>query len=225
MTPRPAGQEGSTDLAEVRDETEQAEVIKDWIRRYGPAVIGGVALGIAGLFGWRGYDSYMTTQAREASAYYQKLTQNLQEDNAQVARSVGEKLIQDYPGTSYASLGALMLGKAALAQGALDEARKRLQWALDNTGSDGIAAIARLRLARVHLQNDDLDKALELVREAPAPSFERVYAELRGDVHSAAGRQQKARRAYADALSGMASDAPARSRVEMKLDDLGGPPS
>jgi len=212
-------------LAEVRDDDEQAEVLKDWMRRYGPAVIAGVVLGIAGLFGWRGYDSYMTTQAQEASGHYQQLTQSLQGGNAEAARSAGEKLIQDYPRTSYASLGALMLGKAALAQGALDEARKRLQWALDNTGSDGIAAIARLRLARVHLQNDDLDQSLELVRQAPAPSFERIYAELRGDVHSAAGRRQEARRAYADALSGMASDAPARSRVEMKLNDLGGPPS
>ena len=52
-------------------EEEQVEKIKDMWRRHGMPLLTGVAIALAGVFGWQAWNNYQDTQARNASTLYQ----------------------------------------------------------------------------------------------------------------------------------------------------------
>jgi predicted negative regulator of RcsB-dependent stress response len=83
--------------------------------------------------------------------------------------------------------------------------------------------IARLRLARVRLQQRKLDEALEILGDIDSRSaFSARYHDLRGDVYYAQSRPDDARREYEVALSfNQQPPVVDRMYVQAKLDDLG----
>ena len=83
------------------------------------------------------------------------------------------------------------------------------------------STIARLRLARILMAEKDYPGALTLLKDSGSKNFAPAYAETRGDVHAAQGNTQQARSEYGLALAATETDAAARARVEMKLDDIG----
>jgi predicted negative regulator of RcsB-dependent stress response len=66
---------------------------------------------------------------------------------------------------------------------------------------------------------------LKIVDTLPKDSYASIAGELRGDILAKLGRTDDARKAYQDALSHLDAQAPNRSFVQMKLDDLGALPA
>lgn len=96
-------------------------------------------------------------------------------------------------------------------------ARARLQWALEHTAEAGLKQVARLRLARVLLNDGDLDGAEQALQGADAGSFAGEFAHLQGDIAAARQDFAGARNAYQHALE---NDVGSADLVQMKLDDL-----
>jgi predicted negative regulator of RcsB-dependent stress response len=63
---------------------------------------------------------------------------------------------------------------------------------------------------------------LKLLDSLPALGYSTLRDELRGDALTAMGRKDEARTAYTDALTNLDPNAPNRSFIEMKRNDLGG---
>ena len=57
---------------------------------------------------------------------------------------------------------------------------------------------------------------------APDAAFESLYADLKGDVLSAQGKQDEARTAYQKALNKVDAQSQYRNLIQMKLDALAG---
>jgi len=183
-------------------------------------VIVAAALGFAG---WQGWRIYQQNQAANAAGLYDSLARAAEAGDAKAMRDAGGTLIESYPRTLYASMGALVAARFHFDRSDLKSAKAQLQWVLDNTPSEELRDLARLRLAAVLLDEKANDEALKLLNMPHAPAFEAQYAALRGDVLVAKNQTADARAAYKLALEKSGKqDAAFRESVRMRLDALGG---
>jgi predicted negative regulator of RcsB-dependent stress response len=202
---------------------EEVEKLKAWWKDYGGALLIGVALGLALLFGNKYWQQYKEQQRVNASELYAAMLQQVQASKVDVARVSGGKLIEEYANTPYAGMAALMLARLDFEAKNMAGARQQLEWAVAHAIDPAAVHAARLRLGRLHIANAEYDAAVALAQNA-APGFEAEYLELKGDALVGQGKVDEARKAYAAAIKELSAEAPSRRLLEMKLDDTGGTP-
>jgi predicted negative regulator of RcsB-dependent stress response len=127
-------------------------------------------------------------------------------------------------------MGALLAARLLVDSGDTKTARVQLTWAADNATDSGLRELARLRLAAVMLDEKAYDEAMKQLSVEPSAAFAPRFAEMRGDILSAQGKTDEARKAFdlalekTDALS--KADESRRSGgyreiVQIKRDALG----
>jgi predicted negative regulator of RcsB-dependent stress response len=205
------------------EEQEQVEELKAWWKLHGgliTALVLAVALGFAGWQGWRWYQS---SHAAQASVLYETVTKAAQSNDAKALRDAAGTLVESYPRTLYASMGALVAARYYFDRNDLKTAKAQLQWVIERSVSDDFKDLARLRLAAVLLDEKAYDEALKLLEATPAASYEAQYAALRGDVLLAKNQAAEAKAAYKLALEKAdAKDGAFQESVRMRLEALGG---
>jgi predicted negative regulator of RcsB-dependent stress response len=204
---------------EYISEKEQLERLRDWWRSNGWYLLGGAALGLLALLGYRQYHAYMDGRAENASVLYRQLESAAADDNLAEVERLANSLHQDFVNSPYADHASLMVARMVLVsdtQRAADELRR----VMDNTSDDELANIARLRLARVLAYQERFSEALELLQIPEPGPFAARIAEIRGDILLAQGDINGARASFAEALVADGSDLLDRSVVQMKLSNL-----
>lgn len=202
-------------------EEQQVEAIKKWWHDNKWSIIGGVAIGIAVLWGGRTWLDSQRAYGEAASAAYQVMMSRIEGGATEEAAQVGAQILGQFADTPYAALASLGMAKIKHDGGDLVAAKSHLRWALDNSKQATVQHEARLRLARILLSEGNGSEALSLLNGVAADSFEAAYEELRGDIHVAGGNTEAARTAFRHALDLLEPTAPAHQLVQMKLDDLG----
>jgi predicted negative regulator of RcsB-dependent stress response len=203
-------------------EQEQIDALKAWWRQNARLVtiaLLAAALAAAGVSGWRWYQQ---RQNEQASGLYAALEKAVQAGDAKQARELSAQLMERYPRTAYGPMAALVAAKISFDGRDLTTAGSRLEWALRHARDQETAAVARLRLAAVRLDQTRYDEALALLGEKHPESFGGLYADLRGDVLVAQGKLGEARAAYREALDKLSADSAFRPMVQAKLDGIGG---
>jgi predicted negative regulator of RcsB-dependent stress response len=207
------------------EEQEQVAEFKAWWDRHGTLVVSlavGAALAIAGWQGWRWHQQ---TQAAQAAVLYDSLARGAQGGDAKTVRDAAGALIESYPGSLYASMGALASARFHFDRNDLKTAKAQLGWVAEHSRSEEFRDLARLRLAALLLDEKAYDEGLKLLEAKHAPAFDSQYAALRGDLLVAKNQPAEARAAYKLALekADQASDGGAfRESVRMRLEALGG---
>ncbi len=200
-------------------EEQQLEAIKQWWKENSSMIVVGVTVGVASIFGWQYYQDQSVVHSEQASIIYENVAANVQsaqtldEQQARINTLVGE-----YSDTPYASLSALLLAKQQLAAGDLARAQQQLQWVIDNAVQEELRYLAKIRLARVLLNNAQPDQALALIDQVYPESFRAIALELKGDVLLSQGKQDDAKQAYIEAQN----YADSNRWLQLKIDDLGG---
>lgn len=207
-----------------RSEQEQIEALQAWWTENGKAVIAGIILGLAAIFGWRGYQSHQQAMLEAASDLYTNMIIEVRDKQNDKAREYGNRLLQEYPRTTYASYASLTLAALDVAEAKPEEAINHLRPVLDQNKDDSLKHLARLRLARILLGQDKTEEALSLLDIGAEGAFAPSYAELRGDIYARQGKLAEARAAYqiTRVQAGDATGTP-NSFLQMKIDDLGSP--
>ena len=200
---------------------EDVAKLKEWWKEYGRTVVVGVVLGLGGIVGWNGWQSYQERRAEEASEIYAQVVEAAGQGRHADARNRAALLVAEYPRSGYATLAAFVASASAAAQGEPAEARNRLSWIAENASREGFRDLARIRLARVLLDEKDAEAALDTLGKVGSDAFDAVAGELRGDIHLARGAADEARDSWRKVLDGEAALPSSRVRVRMKLDDLG----
>lgn len=208
-------------LSDPYTDQEEVEKLKRWWKTYGNALLLGVALGLAILFGNRYWTSYQEQQAEAASALYGQLLDGYRKKELDNVRKTGETLMSEYTSTPYAGLAAMMLARVSFDAKQPEEVRRHLRWAIEHATDPGTRHGARLRLGRVLAADGELDAALALIDIQDIAGFESSYAELRGDLLLAKGDKQGAREAYRRAIEQLKDASGYLPILNMKLDDLG----
>ncbi|MED5240112.1 MAG: tetratricopeptide repeat protein [Pseudomonadota bacterium] len=203
----------------IRDEEEQAELLKNWWKENGTATIITIVLAVAALIGWREWQGYQGEQSADASSQYQSMLESLGAAEVDAVTEKADVLIEDFPGTAYADHARLAKASLAVSKADYDTAATLLEDVADNGATDALTYTAKLRLARVHLQQQAWDKAESVLSGAFPEAFNGMALELRGDAAKGQGDLNAAQARYSEALD-VLQDGGEKDRVQMKLDDL-----
>lgn len=197
-----------------RSDDETAEVIKKWWQENGRAVIMGVVIGLAVVVGVRYWFQYQKTSAHNASILYSKMEHALSNNDMTSAMETGDTLVKDYGRTTYAVMASLIMAKVAVDDGKTGIAMNKLQWALDHS-SDAMQHTARIRLARLLLNNDQVQQAADLIEGIKSEGYAAAYDELRADIALAKGNKAQAHELYR--LAFLNSSGLQREFLQMKM--------
>lgn len=203
-------------------EKEQIEGIKAWWRENRWYIAGGLVVAALAVGGWRMWLEHQQQQAEAASLKYEDVITRAATGETDALRAVVAELQTEFGGTPYAALATLKLAAAEAETDNYHGAAAALRWVIDNTADDELALVARLRLGRVHFQQDKLADVHRVLDVSRAGKFEPLFEELRGDAFLAAGDRDNARTAYEASLAAMEPGADTRG-VQMKIDNLAMP--
>lgn len=215
---------GEVAVNEQLTDEQQAEIVRNWLRENGGFILGGIVIAFAGLFGWQKWLDYSDGQQERASALYEDLLEAVRGGRESQADVLFADLNSRFASSAYVDQARFVLAKSAMDRNDFERAAEYLAAIVGNTDSEELRHVARLRLARVRLQQREFDIALEVLGSAtPNSAFAPRYDEVRGDVYYAQERFDEARTAYESALTA-AQQAPVIDRVyvQAKLDALGG---
>jgi predicted negative regulator of RcsB-dependent stress response len=206
------------------EEQEQVAELKAWWKQHGNLIVTAVLAASLAFAGWQGWRWYRASQAAQAGAVFDALAKAAQAGDAKAVRDSAGTLLESYPRTLYASMGALMAARFHFDRGDLKAAKAQLEWAVERAPSEDFRDIARLRLASILLDEKAPDEALKLLEAKHGAAYESQYAALRGDALLAKNQRAEARAAYQLALDKAGKDQQSafRESVRMRLEALGG---
>jgi predicted negative regulator of RcsB-dependent stress response len=205
----------------VETEEQELEALKEWWQEYGRTIVVGVVIGLGGVFGWTSWQNHQQSQAEKASMFYQRLIDDAARDRHQAVGKQAASLADEFSNSGYAVLAALLAAKSAYAENDLEGAKRQLVWMISQSAESSFKDIARIRLARLLIQENNLDEALSTLNGIDDDAFSATANEIRGDIRYLEGDMVGARTAYQKALTGDTIPGAMRSRVQMKVDDLG----
>lgn len=207
---------------ELYDEHEQGERVRKWIREYGISIVTGLVLAFGGIFGFRYWQDHQANQKLLAANLFSVIQNDVQAGETAQASARFAELQAEVPRSAYVGLGALVLAGAYVDDGRLQLAAEMYREILAKRRMESLWPVARLRLARVLEAQGDQAEALRLLDAvAVPPGHEAAWAELRGDLLFAMGRQAEALAAFETALQHSDEFGFGRRLLQMKIDATG----
>jgi len=202
-------------IDDLLDEHEQSERVRSWLRNNGAGLLGGVALGLAVIFGWQWWQKSQLGKQEQAYQDYESAMEGLAKGDLKQSKGAVDALAKQ--GDVYADIAGLQLAKAQVQAGERDAAIATLR---SLKPDDSLRPLVDVRLARLLIDSGKHDEALTLLDKADDAS----RLEVRGDALLAAGKAKEAQDAYTRALTTLDVASPQRRIVELKLIHAGGTP-
>ncbi|MBS98876.1 MAG: hypothetical protein CMI01_09390 [Oceanospirillaceae bacterium] len=213
-------------MAELRTEEEQVEAIKSWWKENGRSLLIGIVVAVAAVVGWKGWQQKVETESANASIRYQNLVESMlalqaspdAEDQRATAQHLADTIREEHGDTGYASMAALLVARAAMDAGELEQALQELDWVVKNGSSEELKQLALLRSARIQLARGEQQQAESLLSKTTDSYFPSLVNELKGDLFVAKGDKAQAHEAYVRALETASQQG--RPILEMKRDNV-----
>lgn len=189
-------------------DNKQREALRSFCVNNGKALAIGVVLGVGALMGCRYWHNHHNDAMTAASSAWQPI-------NIGIAGQA-VKHFPDANDNNYGALTSMGLARQYAERGDFAAAQTHLQKALDQTRDANLQSIINLRLARVQLQQNNVDGALKTLDGVKEKGWMALAEDTRGDAQVIKGDHQAARAAYKKALQ---FGAP-QTLVRMKLNNL-----
>jgi len=203
------------------EEQEQLAQLKHFWSTYGN-LISWVLIAVFGsIAAFNGWQYWQRTQSAKASAIYDEVERAVQGGDLARAEQAFNDAKDKFGGTVFAQQSALMLAQLASDKGKPDTAKAALAWVADKSSDDGYEAVARLRLAALHVETKAYDEALKLLQADFPNEFQALAADRRGDIFNLQGKRDEAKAEYSKAYQQLDARAEYRRLVEVKLTALG----
>jgi predicted negative regulator of RcsB-dependent stress response len=199
---------------------EQLEHVKQLFAEYGPWTLGAVVVGLGLAFGYRYYNQHMNERALDASAQFTDMSAAVDGNDSAKARRIADDLIKTYPRSPYADQAKLVLARLAVDANQQAGAIGPLQEVIAHSKDAELQHIARLRLARVQIDQGKPDEALQTLSDPPG-TFGARYDEVRGDAYYAKKDPAKASELYKKALVQADPQSMDSALLALKIADLG----
>ncbi|MCD6056416.1 MAG: hypothetical protein K0R12_1378 [Gammaproteobacteria bacterium] len=201
-------------------EAEQLAQLRQWWKRYGKMVFLGLMVVFLIIGGWRYWQGRQVRLEAEASILFDHLLVSKDKNDNAAFEGQGNYLLNTYPRTLYAQMGALIMAGVAVDQNQLDNAKERLQWVIDDGRHTFMRQLARLRLARIQLALHDYQAAQKTLQKIEDKSYSAEVHGLEGDIARAQGNIALADQHYQQALKDMTKDTDLRLLYQLKQQQL-----
>jgi predicted negative regulator of RcsB-dependent stress response len=208
---------------EYLSDDEQWEAVKRWLVENGLWVVAGVVLGVVALFGYRYVDNSRNERALRASLQFSDMTAALEHNDRVKSREIAAGIIKNFSSSPYADQAQLTLAGLAVDDGQPSGAVTPLTEVMNKSKDSELRRIARLRLARVLIDQGKPDEAIETLAVDTPGAFAPTYHEVRGDAFYAKKDFKSALDEYRAALVGSASGGADTALLQLKIADLGAP--
>ncbi len=207
-------------MEDYLSENEKWEALKAWLRENGLSIVAGVAVGAAGLGGWKWWEARQERLALEASAKYEQVLEAFARADQTRGKTLIAELERDHASSPYVDQAHLLAASSAVSAGQLDEAAANLSRVVESSDDRELALIARLRLARVQVAQSKLDDALKTLSPEEPGAFAARFHEVRGDVYFEKGDKANALKEYRAARERGTMSAPGNEVLDLKINDL-----
>ena len=187
-------------------------------------IVGGLALGAAGLWGWNWNKDRLEKRAVEASTRYDEAIDAFTRNDKTRAFQLVDEINRDYSATPYAALATMIAARSQVESNELDKAATGLKNVMETATDPELRVIARLRYARVQSAQGKYDDALATLTVEETGEFAPRFADTRGDVLLAKGDRAGALREYLAARTGESKGQVDTELLDLKIRDLGGTP-
>lgn len=205
------------------EEQEQVAELKAWWKQHGNLIVGTVVAAALAFSAWQGWRWYQNSQAAQAAGYYEAVAKAAQAGDAKALRDATGTLIESYPRTLYAAMGALVAARFHFDRNDPKSAKTQLEWVVERSPSDDFRDIARLRLASILIDEKAYDDALRQLDAKHGAAYESQFAAMKGDALVAKNQRAEAKAAYQLAIEKSTNEqSQFRESVRMRLESLGG---
>lgn len=209
-----------TMAVELYDEHEQSERVRGWLRENGAALLIGVGLALAGIFGFRQWQDYQSSRDVLASEYYTQVQVAIDDDRLVDAQTQFGRMEADVSGHAYVDLAAMLLAGAEVDAGETLTATDRYDALLERNSGTALEPLIRIRLARLQGASGQGEQGLGLLNGGAPIGFESLWLETRADLYAELGRTEDAIAAYSAAAEQLRGEGNSARVVEIKLDAL-----
>lgn len=207
-------------MEDYLSENEKWEAVKAWLRENGLSIIAGIAVGAAGLGGWKWWQAREERLALEASARYEQVLEAFARGDQTRGKTLIGELERDYASSPYVDQALLLSASSAVSSGQLAQAAESLAKVVEESEDRELAQIARLRLARVQVAQGKLDEALKTLGTDDPGAFAARFHEVRGDVYYEKGDKAAALKEYRAARDNGIGASPGADVLDLKINDL-----
>jgi predicted negative regulator of RcsB-dependent stress response len=176
-----------------------------------------VLVSVAGYKYWHWHSEKM---AGQASASYERLMAASSAQDNKAIEAYSKTLIQDYPKTVYADAAELVLASHWVSLDKWDEARHVLEHVALHATMPALQQVARIRLARILIEQKVFDKALGYLDQMDSSVYKPLVDELKGDVYVATGRYPEADVLYSEARDEVKVRGIGNLFLDMKANEL-----
>ena len=179
---------------------ELSNKIKEWWGKNGIAVIMSVTLAIGSFGGFTYWSSMKNQKAENLSVNYSQLLIAFNESRLDDAESLANAIIEFDKTSNYAILSKLLLAKIKFEGGDTSSAKKLFNQVIIEGDEIELNTIARERLARILLQENNVEDARSVLLHSNLTPSDRSL-ELLGDIYQKQGDLVAASKAYKEALT------------------------
>ena len=199
---------------------QQAERIKNWLKENSKFLVGGLVLGVSGFFGIQFFQQNKLQEAEMASQLYSEIEFAVKQQRLSQAQSLLQKMDSNFTNTPYQDQGHLFMAKLFMDSLDYENAIIQLEFLVENSIDESLKHIARIRIARIRLQQNLYDEALQVLQTESMGSFEAKYEEIRGDIFSKQGQFSEAQAAYLKAMDLLLPGEFDYEYIQMKFKDI-----
>lgn len=202
------------------EEQQQVEQIKKWFSENGLFLAISLVVAIIALFAYQYWNQITEKDTAQASEQYELLLDDLANNKIANAQEVGSAILTQHKNSTYASLAALLMANEAVQEKHYELAQSYLQKVIKEGHVAALREIARLRLARLQIENGKPEVALNLLNDIDEKQYIPAVDAIRGDAYVALKKYDLAKGSYQQALIKLPDDAIFHTLVAMKLNDL-----
>lgn len=207
-------------LTEYLTEQEQVELLKNWIKQYSLVILTGILLAVAAISGWHYWEQRQYKRETHASAIFDEMVNSSIQHDTEAVIVQANKLKEHYSNTPYGQMALLMLAREAVLQKNYPAAEKNLSTVLEHCKIASIRQIARIRLARLLIEQNKAKDALHLLNTVDDTYFSGLIDEVKGNAYFAMKNTAMARQWYQKALTELPNAEVLRPLLQMKYDNL-----
>ena len=186
-------------MAHDLEEQEQIDAIKTIWKHYGKNIIRIVFIFLVCYTLFNGWFFFQSNRLGQASELYQTIV-TLDEKNTKDIIEKSQVIIDQHSGTAYASRAAILFAKASYQEGLKDKAIEKLEWASNHAKDSATESIALIQLGQVLLEEKKYEEALKKTNRIDNKGYLGLSNDLKGDILSAMGKKEDAKKAYIEAL-------------------------